>query len=128
MKVKKRLLSPDRLNDYLKATNIVTWLLLGVVIVCLLGVFVWSFIANITYKIEGNATFNGGVLTLEIEDNRKEELKVGQVIYISDQEGKITDIDDNGMPVIADINLSDGNYEYTIVIKTIHPIEFLYNR
>ena len=126
--MEKRITSPEKLNDYLKATNVITWVLLGIVIAFLVGILIWSHLAEITYKIEGNATISSGEVILEIDESRLDEIKVGQTIYILDSEGEITSIDDNGMPVISGINLSDGEYEYTIIIKTINPIEYLLNR
>ena len=126
--MEKRITSPEKLNDYLKATNVITWVLLGIIIAFLVGILIWSHLAEITYKIEGNATISSGEVILEIDESRLDEIKVGQTIYILNSEGEITSIDDNGMPVISGINLSDGEYEYTIIIKTINPIEYLLNR
>ena len=126
--MEKRITSPEKLNDYLKATSVTTWVLLGMIIVFLVGILIWSHLAKITYKIEGNATISSGEVKLEIDESRLNELKVGQIVYILDSEGEITSINDNGMPIISGINLSDGDYKYTIIIKTINPIEYLLNR
>ena len=126
--MEKRITSPEKLNDYLKATSVTTWVLLGMIIVFLVGILIWSHLAEITYKIEGNATISSGEVKLEIDESRLNELKVGQIVYILDSEGEITSINDNGMPIISGINLSDGDYKYTIIIKTINPIEYLLNR
>ena len=124
----KRISSPEKLNDYLKATSIFTWILLGIVIFCLLGIFIWSFVAKITYKIEGRANVTSNVVSIEIGENRLDELEVGQIVYIRGQEGVIASIGEDGLPVISGIDLDDGNYQYTIILKTIHPIEYLVNR
>ena len=128
MKIEKRISSPEKLNGYLKATSIYTWILLGIVIFCLLGIFIWSFVANITFKIEGKAYVNGGAVSIEIDEARLGELEVGQIVYIESDEGIIESIGEDKIPIISGINLEDGNYQYTIIIKTIHPIEFLFNR
>ena len=126
--VEKKITSPEKLNDYLKATSVTTWVLLGVVMAFLVGVLIWSHLAEVTYKIEGKATISSSEVRLEIDESRLSELKVGQIVYILDSKGEITSIDDDGMPVISGINLSDGEYEYTLIIKTINPIEYLLNR
>lgn len=128
MEKEKRISSPEQLNDYLKATSSFTWILLGIVIFCLLGIFIWSFLDTITYKIEGVASINEGIVSIEIDDSRLTELKEGQTIYIGTYEGVIEEIKDNKIIVVSDINLTDGNYNYTIILKTIHPIEYLLNR
>ena len=126
--VEKKITSPEKLNNYLKATSVTTWVLLGVVMAFLVGVLIWSHLAEVTYKIEGKATISSSEVRLEIDESRLSELKVGQIVYILDSKGEITSIDDDGMPVISGINLSDGEYEYTLIIKTINPIEYLLNR
>ena len=126
--MEKKITSPEKLNDYLKATSVTTWVLLGVVMAFLVGVLIWSHLAEVTYKIEGKATISSSEVRLEIDESRLDELKVGQIVYILDSKGEITSIDDDGMPVISGINLSDGEYEYTLIIKTINPIEYLLNR
>ena len=126
--MEKKITSPEKLNNYLKATSVTTWVLLGVVMAFLVGVLIWSHLAEVTYKIEGKATISSSEVRLEIDESRLSELKVGQIVYILDSKGEITSIDDDGMPVISGINLSDGEYEYTLIIKTINPIEYLLNR
>ena len=128
MNKEKKISSPEKLNDYLKATSIFTWILLGIVIFCLLGIFIWSFSAKITYKIEGEARINGGILSIEIDEKRLNELSVGQVVYVGACEGVIKSIGEDNKPIIGGINLEDGEYSYTIILKTIHPIEYLFNR
>ena len=128
MNKEKKISSPEKLNDYLKATSIFTWILLGIVIFCLLGIFIWSFSAKITYKIEGEARINGGILSIEIDEKRLNELSVGQVVYVGSCEGVIKSIGEDNKPIISGIDLEDGEYSYTIILKTIHPIEYLFNR
>ena len=128
MNKEKKISSSEKLNDYLKATSIFTWILLGIVIFCLLGIFIWSFSAKITYKIEGEARINGGILSIEIDEKRLNELSVGQVVYVGSCEGVIKSIGEDNKPIISGIDLEDGEYSYTIILKTIHPIEYLFNR
>ena len=125
MKVRKRIATPEKLHNQLQATSPLTWILLGVVILCLFGFFIWSFTANITYKLEGNLSVNNGNITINYDENRKNELKVGQKIIINDIEGEITNISRDGKISISINNLSDGEYKYTIILRTIHPIRYL---
>ena len=128
MNKEKRISSPEKLNDYLKATSIFTWILLGIVIFCLLGIFIWSFLANITYKIEGTANVTSNVVSIEIDEKRLADLEVGQIVYIGNSECVIESIGEDGYPIISGMEIEDGNYQYTIILKTIHPIEYLIKR
>ena len=125
--MKKRIIisKPEELNNYLKATSFVTWLLLGFVMLSLVAILVWSCISKIEYKIEGNAIVSNGVISFEMNESSKKELEVGQVIYIDDKEGTIISFNDDGMIDISIDDLDDGNYKYIIIIKSIHPIEYL---
>ena len=128
MKVRKRITTPEKLNENLQATSPVTWILLGVVILALIGIFVWSFLATITYKVEGRASVKDGVATVLIDENIKDEIHVGQTVSISSETVKITGFDDDGRPVVSFADLQDGNYTCTVITKSIHPIEYLTNR
>ena len=128
MKIRKRISTPEKLNSYLHATSPVTWISLGLVIFCLLGLIIWAFLATITYKLTGNVLVNDGKATLEIAENRKQELKIGQEIYIGKSKGKIIEIGSDGNPIVQFEDLEDGNYQYVLILKTIHPIEYFANR
>lgn len=125
--MKKRIIvsKPEELNNYLKATSFLTWLLLGFVMLSLVAILVWSCISKIEYKIEGNAIVNNGIITFEINESSKDELEVGQVIYIDGKEGTIISIQEDGMPDISIDDLADGSYKYKIIVKIVHPIEYL---
>jgi len=128
MKIRKRITTPEKLNENLQATSPVTWIMLGVVILALIGIFVWSFLATITYKVEGRASVKDGVATVVIDENRKDEIHVGQTVTISSETVKITGLDDDGRPVVSFVSLQDGEYACTVITKSIHPIEYLTNR
>ena len=117
--------NPDDLNKHLQYTSPTTWIILGVVILCLAGLFTWSFIYKIQEKITGKASISSGAVTLTIEESQKPRLAVGQKVYIADKVGEIKSIDD-GNPVVSLFDLEDGsNYTYTIVVKEMRPIDFL---
>ena len=128
MKVRKKIATPEKLHNQLQATSPLTWILLGVVILSLFGFFIWSLTANITYKLEGNLSVNNGNITINYDEKRKNELEVGQKIIINDIEGEITDISEDGKISISINNLIDGEYKYTIILRTIHPIRYLTNK
>ncbi len=117
--------NPDELNKYLQHTSISTWIGLGLVTAILLSFFVWSFIYKIKIRLSGNASITGGVVSLTVKDSDLDKLAVGQYVYISNLEGKITSIKDDGQPVVSNFALDNGEYTYSIVIREMRPIDFL---
>lgn len=121
--------SPDELDKHLKHSSLVTWIILGATIAAMLAFFVWSFLFKIPIKLSGTAKVVSGQATLMVEKENKDKLEIGQKVYVLDQEGIISFNDENE-PVVLNLKLADGNYTYRtdIVLKEIHPIDFLINR
>jgi len=129
MKKKNQNISnPDELNKYLQHTSPMTWIVLGLVSVMLVGFFVWSFVYKLEIKLLGDAFINSGEATLTLNDNDLNKLKVGQKVYISDQQGEILSFDNDGQPVVSHFELDNGEYRYKIVIRETRPIDFLLSR
>ena len=117
--------NPDDLDKVLKHTSPFTWVSLGIVAALLIAFFAWSLIYKIAIKITGIANVNSNEIILHIEESRLNKLAVGQKVYINDKNGEILSIKDDGQPVVSNMNLEDGEYTYSIVLKEIHPFEFL---
>ena len=125
-KKNKSISSPEELNSHLQHSSPTTWIVLGLVIATLIGFFAWSFIYKLKIKISGNAVINSGNVTLNVLEKDLDKLEVGQLVYISNKEGKIASINDDGQPVVSNFDLEDGdNYKYYVVIKEMRPIDFL---
>jgi len=123
-KQSKNITNLDELSKHLKYSSPIIWISLSIIISILLGFFVWSFIYKIKVKITGIADINNGMATLHVDEAKLNELKEGQKVYISNQEGQILSFNDN-QPVVSTFTLDDGEYDYYIVIKEIRPIDFL---
>ena len=122
----KSIANPDELNKNLQYSSPITWIVLIAVTLSLVGFFVWSFLYKIQVKLTGTADIASGVVTLHIEEGKINELKQGQKVYISGQEGQILSFN-NDEPVVSTFTLDDGVYDYYIVIKEVRPIDFLLN-
>ena len=116
--------NPDELDRYLVSTKPITWIAIVSVILALSGFFVWSFLARITFKITGTAHISSGAVTLNIEEKKLPELKVGQKVYIASLEGEILSINEDGYPTISTFTLADGDYDYYIVTRVTRPIDY----
>lgn len=126
-KKQTKISNPDELNKNLSYNSPVTWIVLGTVILLLAGFFAWSLIYKIQIKLFGTANIASGAVTLTLNDETKSnELKVGQKVYVSGDEGVISSIDD-GHAIVSDITLADGEYTCYVVINELKPIEFWFN-
>lgn len=119
--------SPDELNKALQYTSPLTWIILGLSICALVAFFVWSSIYKLKIKISGVASVKDGNVVLSVNENDLAKLKEGQKVYINDLEGTITSISDN-KPVVSNFDLADGEYNYTVIINEVRPIDFLFNK
>ena len=126
-KKQAKISNPDELNKNLSYNSPVTWIVLGTVILLLAGFFAWSLIYKIQIKLFGTANITSGAVTLTLNDESKsDQLKVGQKVYVSNDEGEISFKDDNHIEV-KDIDLADGEYTCYVVINELRPIEFWFN-
>ena len=116
--------SPDELNQHLQRASIPTWIFLGLVIIALIGFFIWSFTYDLAIKISGKASVSDGVATLTIRDRDADKLKEGQVVYINNLKGLLS-FDDNNKPIASSYSLENGEYTCYVVIKENKPIDFL---
>ena len=119
--------NPDELNKNLSYNSPVTWIVLGTVILLLVGFFAWSLIHKIQVKLFGTVTNTSGAITLILKDESKSgEIKVGQKVYVTGDEGVISSID--GSIKVSDITLADGqSLDCYVVINELKPIEFWFN-
>lgn len=113
--------SADVLNSYVNTTKPITWIVLITIILCLVGLVVWSFTAKLGYKVSGKAMVKDCVVTLTIEENKLDKINDGQVIYIGNEKGFIID---SSTMVVSNFSLEDGLYDCYIIIKEIRPIDF----
>lgn len=125
-KINKTISSPEELNKSLQYSSPITWIILGLTILLLVGLFSWSIVYKLKLKISGQASVNKGIVSLKIDESSLDKLKTNQKVYIANQEGFIVSIDENKQPVVSGFNLIDGEYEYEIVLDEIRPINFLF--
>lgn len=125
-KALKTINNPDELNKSLSYSSPTTWITLSIVIISLVGFFVWSLLYKIQIKVSGLATVVGGHVTLNVKDEDLSKLEDGQKVFISGVEGQIVSIIDS-KPVVSTFSLNDGEYEYYVVVGEMKPIDFWFN-
>jgi len=118
--------SPEELNKRLQSTSFLTWIILGLISALLVGLFVWSVIFKLEFKITGDARVNdSGVATLVVKENDLNKLKEGQIVYINNEEGKIISFNEEREPLASTFKLDEGVYTFSITIEK-RPISFIF--
>ncbi len=130
----KKIASPEQLNDYVKVTNPGIWMVLTSIILLLIGVSVWGVFGNLNTVIHVNAECRNGLLMCYIQDKDIANVKKGMKVVVDDCEYELNSVSDQALSVEgesyiaqADVDLEDGIYEASIIIESIHPMEFIIN-
>ena len=116
--------NPDEFNKRLQHTSPGTWIILGAVVAILVAFFVWACTFTLVDKVTGLANIVGGQVALQLRSEDLDRLMVGQKVYIEDKEGEILSVTDETATVTT-FELSDGEYNYTIIVREMKPIDFL---
>ena len=123
----KRISSPEQLTDYLRVTNPGIWIVLAAVLTLLVGFFVWMSVGTIETTVEVGVSTQNHVAEVAVKSGDATIAK-DMTLRVGDQQTAIlsTKTDEYGRTVgVADVNLSDGMYDGTLVTESIHPIQFL---
>ena len=123
MKTQPRITNPDELNKRLQHSSPVTWVILGLVMATLGAFLAWSFLGKLTVKIGGTAEIKAGEVSLKVKAADTKKLAVGQKVIIAGQEGEILSLSDSQITV-SSFSLSDGEYQYTLVLGQKRPVDF----
>ena len=123
----QRMSSPEQLTDYLRVTNPGIWVILAAVLALLVGFFVWMSVGTLetTAPVGISVQDHSAEVAIKSGDATIEK---DMVVRIGDQETAIlsTKTDGYGRTVgTAELNLSDGMYDGTLVTESVHPIQFL---
>lgn len=144
---KKKITSPEQLNDYVKVADPGVWLFLTAVIVLLIGLFIWGFAGRLDTSYLCPAAAEGGSLRCYVDESRGAALTGLQVVTVSGQEYPVVDVsrqpvqadtlspylrhvsglseDDWVYVVTVQAELDDGVYEAVIRSDSVKPISFL---
>ena len=126
-----RLSEPDRLTDYLRVTKPAVWLLLGAILALLAGFLCWCLFGNIEITAYGNAVVSQGQAMIAPENNEKYRLEKGMEVLI---DGKTIEITDTVQDIFghsvgrAHVDVTDGTYPVSIIVRTARPFELSFGR
>ena len=125
--------SPDKLEDYIKVTNLNLWVLLAAIVVILFGGCLWGAIGTIESKVSvSTAVVDGEAIcqsSAELFNMVKDRLLNGdEIIFeMNDIEGRITDCyyDEKECFLYGEIDVEDC-IGTAYVHETINPISLLF--
>ena len=126
-----RISSPEALNDYLRVTTPMVWLILAAVILLLVGFLVWSMIANIDSFATGTAQAAGGTMTIRFDDEQiAQNVQSGMTVVIGETESRISGVgtDENGsLFAVAPTSPADGSYPVKVIFRRTQVLSLLFN-
>ena len=123
----QRISSPERLTDYLRVTNPGIWIVLAAVLILLAGFFVWMSVDTLETTVDVGVSVQNHNAEVAIK-NADGTIEKDMTLRVGDQETAIlsTRTDEYGRTVgTAELNLTDGMYDGTLVTEAVHPVHFL---
>ena len=123
----ERISSPEKLTDYLRVTSPGIWIILAAVLILLAGFFVWMSVDTLETTVDVGVSVQNHNAEVAIK-NADGTIEKDMTLRVGDQETAIlsTRTDEYGRTVgTAELNLTDGMYDGTLVTESVHPIQFL---
>ena len=122
--------SPEQLNDYLRVTTPMVWVILIAVIILLAGMLIWGSVTSLYSYAGGTAQVKDGLLVLYFDDEElAETVEPGMQLMVGDNVLTVGGMGttDSGIPfATADTSLADGSYPAKIVYKQTQLIRLLF--
>ena len=112
--------SPEQINDYIKTSNIPSWIMLAVITAFLLGAFVWGIFGKVNVSIETIAVSSGANAVCYISETDIERITKNSTVSVGQEEYSISEI--SKQPYLAGKHLSD----YEIHMGDFSNDEWLY--
>lgn len=122
----ERISSPEQLTDYLRVTNPGIWVVLASVLLFLAGLFAWAMVGRLETKAEVKVVVENH--TAQIITLGSEVLEEGMALHAGGQDFTVASAktDAYGRSVgMAEVSLPDGSYDGTVVIESVHAMDFL---
>ena len=122
--------SPEQLNDYLRVTTPMVWVVLIAVIILLAGMLIWSSVASLDSYAGGTAQVKDGLLVLYFDDeNLAKSVEPGMELIVGDNVLTVSGMGTTevGTPfATAETSLADGSYPAKIIYNHTQLIRLLF--
>ena len=126
-----RISSPEALDDYLHVTTPSVWLILIAIIMLLVGMLIWSYVASIDSFATGRAQVKDGQMYIEFDNEQiARNVQSGMVVTSGETQSRISSvgIDSKGNTfAIAPTELADGYYVVDVLFRQTQVIQLLFN-
>ena len=127
----ERVSTPEKLNDYLKATSPAVWVALTAIILIIAGAVVWGITTYIHSAAKGTAEVKDGKLVVVFDDpSQASNVKEGLTVKVGGTSSTITSVGMNQegkIIAVADTTLADGTYTAEVRYKTTQLIKLIFN-
>jgi len=125
-KTLERISSPEKLTEYLRVTNPGIWAVLGVVILLLGGLLLWSTIGTLETTADAKIMVHYHTATVVLTDGGNITTDMKVKIQSNEYDIASTAVDEYGRTYgITEAQLPDGSYAGTVVVESVRPIDFL---
>ena len=126
-----RISSPEALDDYLHVTTPSVWLILIAIIMLLIGILIWSYVASIDSFATGRAQVENGKMYIEFDNEQiARNVQSGMVVMSGETQSRISSVgvDSQGkIFALAPTELADGYYIVDVLFKQTQVIQLLFN-
>ena len=149
----ERISNPDNLDDYIRVSNPAMWIALVAVLLLLVAAIVWGICGTITESTPSLLIVDDGKAQCYIDETRAAQLQSGDEIVFQDASGMVTSVASAPVPIdqaieetdeplvafqkalgdtewlshaAASIDLPDGTYEATVVLKVYAPFALFF--
>lgn len=134
--------SPDRLDEYIKVSSLSVWLILAVAVLLIAAGIIWAWFGNLTETQQGMLVVDGAAGTCYIAQDDAAGLSVGDEVSVQGATGTVVSVSPNATPASAlpadadaesdwyvpatvAIDLPDGVYDASVATESYSPIDLL---
>lgn len=146
----EKVTSPEQLNQYIRVSNPGLWMVLSAIVILLLGIVVWGYVARLDTTLDTAIVAENGTGMIYVSEENVQKLSEGLTVRMGDKEYLIENI--SAEPILVDTEFSDyaiyasgltegqwvysasisgsfndGVYKAEIVLESISPISFILN-
>ena len=126
-----RISSPEALDDYLHVTTPSVWLILIAIIMLLIGILIWSYVASIDSFATGRAQVENGKMYIEFDNEQiARNVQSGMTVIAGETQSRISSVGVDSRGTIfaqAPTELADGYYVVDVLFKQTQVIHLLFN-
>ena len=142
--------SPEQLNEYIRVSNPGIWMVLTAIVVLLIGVIAWGYVARLDTTLSAAIVPNEGKGIIYVRETDVEKLSEGMTVRTNDNKYVIEEISKEAVRLKGELSeyamhasgLAEGEWAYKayvsgkfddgvhkaeIVLESISPISFILN-